>query len=205
MDFPVKIYSYFTAVGMEGRDVEMINVFIDELTPCLEDVKTGDIVETEVLRVRRKSFLKKFNSRTGWYTSWERLADENEIYALVIKGTVDIQGLVAIDPRCDRGALYISWMVTAPHNNREICGEGNQRYYGTGGHLFAIAIMKSVEYGSGGAVFGFASDMEKLKHYEKWFHAEHIGILHDYHFLIADKSAVKVVEDYNYEWSDDEL
>lgn len=183
----------------------MITVDIDELTPCLKEVKTGDIVETEVLRIGRKSFLKKFNSKTGWYTNWELLADENEIYALVIKGTVDIQGLVAIDPRKNRDALYVSWMVAAPHNNQEICGKGNQKYYGTGGHLFAVAIMKSVEYGSGGAIFGFASSEEKLQHYEKWFHAEHIGILHELHFLIADSAAVKIVEDYNYEWSDDEL
>lgn len=73
-------------------------------------------------------------------------------------------------------------MVEAPHNNKEICGNGNQKYYGTDGHLFAIAIMKSVEYGSRGAIFGFANDEEKLKHYEKWFYAEHIGILYEFHF-----------------------
>ena len=39
----------------------MINVFIDEFTPCLKDVKTGELVQTEVLRVSRKSFLKKYN------------------------------------------------------------------------------------------------------------------------------------------------
>lgn len=71
--------------------------------------------------------------------------------------------------------------------------------------MFAIAIMKSVEYGSGGAIFGFADSEEKLQHYERWFHAERIGILHDFHFLIADNAAVRIVEDYNYEWSDDEL
>ena len=183
----------------------MITVDIDELTPCLRDVKTGDIVETEVLKIGRKSFLSKFNAKTGWYTNWGLLAKENEIYALVIKGTVDIQGLVAIDPRKNRDALYVSWMVAAPHNNQDICGKDNQKYFGTGGHLFAVAIMKSVEYGCGGAIFGFACDENKLKHYKKWFNAEHIGILHEYHFLIADKAAVKVVEDYNYEWSDDEL
>lgn len=183
----------------------MILVDIDKLTPCLEDVKTGDIVETEVLKIARKSFLKKFNAKTGWYVNWETLADENEIYALVIKGTVDIQGLVAIDPRRNQDALYVTWMVAAPQNNCEICGKGNQKYYGTGGHLFAVAIMKSVEYQCGGAIFGFASDADRLAHYEKWFGAEPIGILHQYHFLIADKAAVKIVEEYNYEWSDDEL
>lgn len=183
----------------------MITVTIDKLTPCLIDTKTNDIVKTEVLKVSRESFLKNFTKENGWYVNWDLLAKENEIYALVTKGTVDIQGLIAIDPRKNRDALYVSWMVSAPHNNPEICGENNQKYYGTGGHLFAVAIMKSVEYGSGGAIFGFANSEEKLKHYEKWFLAEHIGMLHKYHFLIADTAALKVVKEYDYEWSNDEL
>ena len=35
----------------------MITVIIDEYTPCLKNTKTGEIVETEVIRLRRKSFL----------------------------------------------------------------------------------------------------------------------------------------------------
>ncbi|MCR5302420.1 MAG: hypothetical protein K6E49_08285 [Lachnospiraceae bacterium] len=96
-------------------------------------------------------------------------------------------------------------MVAAPHNNIEICGRGNQRYVGVGGHLFAIAIRKSVEYGYGGAIFGFAKDAKKLAHYVKWFGAEPIGILHDFHFLIADSSAVSVVEDYSYDETSEKL
>lgn len=37
----------------------MINVWIDDLTPCLKDYETGDFVATEVIRIRRKSFMKK--------------------------------------------------------------------------------------------------------------------------------------------------
>ena len=33
----------------------MINVLIDEFTPCLKDAETGELVETEVVRIRRKS------------------------------------------------------------------------------------------------------------------------------------------------------
>lgn len=46
----------------------MINVIIDEFTPCLKDARTGELVQTEVIRIRRKSFLKKYNKRNGWYT-----------------------------------------------------------------------------------------------------------------------------------------
>lgn len=86
----------------------MINVIIDEFTPCLKDVNTGELVQTEVIRIKRKSFLKKYNKKNGWYTNWEKLADENEIYALVIEGTVDIQGLIALTPNKDMKAVYIS-------------------------------------------------------------------------------------------------
>ncbi len=35
----------------------MICFDVDELTPCLKDLSTGENVETEVIRIRRKSFL----------------------------------------------------------------------------------------------------------------------------------------------------
>ena len=34
----------------------MINVWIDEMTPCLKDSLTGELVQTEVIRVKRESF-----------------------------------------------------------------------------------------------------------------------------------------------------
>ena len=49
----------------------MIHVMIDEFTPCLKDAKTGELVLTEVVRIKRKSFLKKYNKKNGWYTDWE--------------------------------------------------------------------------------------------------------------------------------------
>ena len=91
----------------------MINVIIDEFTPCLKDAKTGELVQTEVICIKRKTFLRKYNKKNGWYINWETLADENEIYALVVEGSVDIQGLVAIARDQDLKAVYITWMCTA--------------------------------------------------------------------------------------------
>ena len=54
----------------------MINVYIDEFTPCLKDGKTGELIQTEVIRVRRKSFLKKYNKKNGWYVNWASLAED---------------------------------------------------------------------------------------------------------------------------------
>lgn len=43
----------------------MINVWIDEFTPCLKNTNTGELVQTEVIRIRRKSFLRKYNKKNG--------------------------------------------------------------------------------------------------------------------------------------------
>lgn len=90
-----------------------ISVRIDDFTPCLKSASTGELVDTEVIRIRRKSFLSSYNIRNGWYTNWASLVDNAEIYALVVKGTVDIQGLVALQRDPDAKAVYIQWMCTA--------------------------------------------------------------------------------------------
>lgn len=43
----------------------MINVYIDEFTPFLKDGETGELVDTEVIRIKRPSFLRKYNKRNG--------------------------------------------------------------------------------------------------------------------------------------------
>jgi hypothetical protein len=181
----------------------MINVWIDEFTPCLKDAKTGELVQTEVIRIRRKSFLKKYNKKNGWYVNWETLVDENEIYALVVEGSVDIQGLVAIAKDKDMQAVYIAWMCTNPQNNKLINDE--VKYLGVGGHLFAIAAQKSAEYGFDGYMYGYAADKELLEHYVNTFNGEFIGVLHPYQFAIDEENATKIMEVYDYEWTNEEI
>ena len=84
-------------------------------------------------------------------------------HALVLKGTVDIQGLVAI--RYDTGAqcVYLVWGCTAPQNN--VWKYGKQKYIGVGGHLFAIAAELSVKHGYDGFVYGDAMDREIYQYY----------------------------------------
>ena len=180
----------------------MICVEIDELTPCLIDVHTNDMVETAVIKVRHKKFLQKFNKKNGWYTSWSALLKNNEIYALVIKGTVDVQGLVALRHDIEMRALFISWMAAAPHNNPLIMPE--KKYSGVGGHLFAIAESKSEEYGYHGEMTGFAANEKLEEHYIKKFNAVPIHMLHPHHIVILAEDAHILKEVYTYEWTDDE-
>lgn len=183
----------------------MINVWIDQFTPCLVDSDTGDIVPTEVIRLRRKSFLRKYSKKNGWYVDWTDLLDDNEIYALVVEGTVDIQGLVALKPVKDFGAVLVSWMVSAPHNNKQLLEDEKPKYLGVGGHLFAVAAQMSVEYGYDGVITGNAANKELVKHYCDVFDADFLGILHPYQIMIGEEASARIMEVYDYEWTDDEL
>lgn len=179
----------------------MLFVEVDELSPCLIDNETGEVVETEVIRIKRRSFLSKYNKNTDWYVEWADLLDENEIYAVVVKGTVSIQGLVAIRPDAEMKSSFVTWMVAAPHNNPEKCKQ--KLYNGLGGHLFAIAAQRSFEYGFGGAISGFAADQKLMDHYCEIFDAEPICMLHPYQIFIPEATGEKIREVYSYEWTDD--
>lgn len=180
----------------------MIYVDADELTPCLKDNLTGEIVDTEVIPITRKSVLKKFNKHNGWYINWESLFDESEIYALVITGTYSIQGLIAVHNDINSKTAFIDWAVASPENNTQIVPE--KKYLGVGGHLFAIASQKSVEYGYDGAISGFAANKTLMSHYITEFGATPICILHEYQIFIDEAAANKIREVYTYEWSDEE-
>ena len=181
----------------------MLFVDVDELTNCLRDSLTGDIIDTESIRIKRKSFLRKFNKKTGWYTNWADLVPENEVYALVLKGTADIQGLIAIRPEPRMNALFLTWACTAPHNNKILVD--TPKYIGVGGHLFAIAAKVSFDYGYEGAMTGYAANKDLVNHYCKAFNAEWIQALHPYQIFIDEENAKQLMEVYSYDWTDDEL
>ena len=187
--------------GKRGK--QMICVEIDELTPCLKKAETGELFDTEVIRIKRKSFLQKYNKQNGWYVNWSDLATNYEVYALVLKGTVEIQGLVAMKYNDEAQATFVDWMVANPKSNPQKAEA--KEFIGIGGHLFAIAVDKSLEYGTNGEFYGFAANQKLLEHYEKSFNAIYVGALHDYHFIIPEEEALKIKEEYNYDWTDDEL
>lgn len=183
--------------------METISVRIDDFTPCLKDSITGEVVNTEVIRVRRKSFLNKFNRRTGWYVNWGKIVEDYDVYALVLEGTVDIQGLVALKPNRELRAMYIAWMCTAPHNNHQLTDA--PKYSGVGGHLFAIAGRESITSGFGGAVYGYAASQEVLNHYIERLNAIHIGVLHPYQFGVFENEMKEILSTYTYVYTGEEI
>lgn len=182
----------------------MITFKIDEFTPCLKEVATGEIYDTEVVRIKRKSFLSKFNKKTGWYVNWGKFSKDTEIYALVLKGTMDIQGMVAIQYDKEVQAVYVVWGCTSPDNN--VWRYGKKKFAGVGGHLFAIAADLSFKAGFDGYLVAEAMDQELLDYYMAEFGAAPLPPLHNpYRFMLSPKMSLRLKEVYTYEWTDDEI
>lgn len=195
-------YSWYN-IGMEERQRLLkqgcINIWIDEIVPCLKDTVTGEMKETVVFKIESRSYLKQYTEQNGWQINWIELPADVEVYELALKDTKEIQGLVAVKNDVNSRAAFLHWACTAPQNNKHDFGK--QKYSGVGGHLFAIAADKSVQWGYEGAMHGFALNKELLEHYMEKFNAEFLGMLHDYQFFINENDAKKLLEVYNYEWN----
>jgi len=179
----------------------MITFYIDELLPCLKEVATGEIFDTEVVRLKRKSFLAKYNERTGWYVNWSQFDADTEIYGLVLKGSVDIQGLIAVRPNNEEKALDVLWACVSPENN--IWRYDTQKYAGVGGHLLAIAGDVSVRKGFDGFLVGEAADRDLFEYYQEKYNALPLPPINNpYRIMFSDAAVASIREVYTYEWTD---
>lgn len=183
-----------------GQNNGIINIEIDELVPCLRDTKTGEIVDTLVVKVNSRSELKGFNKKNGWYVNWNQAPKDVEIYKLLAKNSSEVQGLIGIVPKDDHKAVYLHWAVAAPHNNPLISGQ--KRYEGVGGHLFAIAAEQSVKAGYGGALYGFAANKELVELYVNKYGAKHLPIEHRYEIFFEEQAAMTILKEYTYEFKE---
>ena len=186
-------------VNMNDEKIGGVGIWLDEIVPCLKDTETVEIKETVVFKIESRSFLKKFNEKNGWGINWIDIPNNVEVFALALKENNEIQGLVGVKNDKNSIAAYIHWACTAPHNNKLL--NGTQKYIGVGGHLFAIAADKSIQWGYEGAIHGFALNKKLLKHYIEVLGAIFLGALHEYQFFVNEKAAKQLLETYTYEWN----
>jgi hypothetical protein len=169
-----------------------IDVMIDKLTPCLEEVATGNIIQTTFSIASDEDILGLKES--GWIFDWraEDLKPTN-IYKLLLKNDTVIQGLISAE--VVRGAVYVHLVESAPHNLLP-----NKRYDGVGRHLFAIAIKLSIANGFGGYIFMEAKNPELVKHYEEMLGARRVLTrFHEYRLEVSEDNAQKTIEKYTLE------
>ncbi len=165
-----------------------MNILIDKFTPCLEDTRSGKLVPT----VYAPATKEELSSLKGWKFNWlDDSLKSSEIYKLTIESFDEIQGLAALTDFPKSYAIYFNLAESAPHNTGK-----NKHYSGVGGHLFAIAVQKSVERGYGGYVFMDAKNTELAEHYKKTLGASLLGRPHPYRMVINEESAMKLLKIY---------
>lgn len=164
---------------------------IDKFTPCLENAKTGEILLTSYSRISKDELKQLKNWKFNWLDS---NLNDTEIYKLTLKNENEIQGLIALTKFERDRAIYVNIVEAAPHNLGV-----NKQYNGVGGHLYAIAVQKSIESGYGGFVFMDAKNSELAEHYEKTLGAVLLGRPHQYRMFIGEDSAQKLIGIYTLE------
>ena len=103
----------------------VIDILIDKLTPCLEEISTGSIYQTtfSIVDIADITGLQD----KGWNFDWtDNELGRSNIYKLQLKDDDTIQGLVAAE--VVRGAVYVRLIESAPHNLG-----ANKKYKGVGG------------------------------------------------------------------------
>ncbi len=95
-----------------------IDIWIDDIVPCLRDTVTGDLMNTVVFKIESRSYLKKFKKNDGWHINWDEVPKDIDVYALALLDTNEIQGLVGLRNDKDADAVYMHWACAAPQNNK---------------------------------------------------------------------------------------
>ena len=132
--------------------------------------------------ITKDKALKLANS--GWKFDWSKPQQKGyEIYALYVKGSDEVQGMIAIKNIENQYYTHIDIVEAAPENVGK-----NGKYKGVGAHLFAIACLKSVQAGNDGYV-QFKAKTQLVNHYIDTLNAKQI----DYNNLYIDKYGAEIL------------
>lgn len=182
-----------------GEKSGIINIEIDELTPCLRDNKTGELVQTEVRKVTDRSELLGCTEKKGWNFPWSKAPRDAEIYALRVKGSTTIEGLIALKKEPENAAVYLYWGNAAPHN-RITEANTQKKFNGVGGHLFAIAADISVKEGYGGFIYADAANKDLYELFVNEYGATPIPTHNNpYRFFFDGEATRKILNTYTFD------
>ena len=160
---------------------------IDKLTRSIEDVCTGERLETEMFPVS-KDDMRHILKKNGWQFDWKVEFDNpiRTVYKLVtVQQPEIIQGLVSVSQ--ENGCLIMNLVEVAPANFGK-----NKKYLGVGGNLVAFACRLSRELGYDGEIL-FFSKTQLIEHYEKTLGAVHIG---GHRMIIFAQAAQRLIYKY---------
>jgi len=163
-----------------------LDFVIDKLTNSIENTSTGEVFDTEVVRLTVKdiSQIKK----TGWQFDWAKeIKDETkEIYKLTTANNPTIiQGLISIEDKQDH--IFMHLIESAKFNKSK-----DKVYLGVPGNLVAYACRVSVDRGYQGFL-SFDAKTTLIKHYQESLYATQFRGLRMY---IETNAALRLIAQY---------
>ena len=91
-----------------------LDIWIDDIVPCLKETKTGDLKDTVVFKIESRSYLKKFKKSNGQHINWDEVPKDVKVYALALLDANEIQGLVRLKEDKNADAVYYTLGLRSP-------------------------------------------------------------------------------------------
>ena len=159
---------------------------IDKLTNSVENTSTGEVFNTEIVRLTLKD-LKQIH-KAEWQFDWtNEIKDKTkEVYKLTTaNNSIIIQGLISIEDKQDH--IFMHLIESAKFNKNK-----NKVYLGVPGNLVAYACKVSVDKGYHGFL-AFDAKTALIKHYKESLYATHFRGLR---MFIETNAAMRLISQY---------
>ncbi|WP_373515914.1 hypothetical protein [Persicitalea sp.] len=159
---------------------------IDKLTNSIENISTGEVFDTEIVRLTGSdaSQIKK----SDWQFDWHKeMKDKTKnIYKLTtVNNPTIIQGLLSIEDKTDH--IFMQLIESSKFNKGKA-----KVYLGVPGNLVAFACKVSVDRGYEGFL-AFDAKTALIKYYQQTLHATHFRGLR---MFIEPDAASRLISQY---------
>ena len=169
----------------KNQNIEL-DFIIDKLTNSIENILTGEVFDTEIVKLtdKDKSQIRKENWQFDWHK--ELKDDTKEIYKLItINNPNVIHGLLSIEDKQDH--IFMHLIESSIFNKGK-----NKIYLGVPGNLIAFACKVSMSKGYEGFL-AFDAKSSLIKHYQETLHATHFRGLR---MFIETNAALRLITQY---------
>ena len=171
---------------MKTTKNKALDFVIDKLTNSIENISTGEVFDTIVVRLTSKDL--KSIIKSEWQFDWSKELNDKtkEVYKLTTEhNPTIIQGLLSIEDKEDH--IFMHLIESSKFNKGK-----NKIYLGVPGNLVAFACKISVDRGFEGFV-AFDAKSALIKHYQETLHATHFRGLR---MFIETKAALRLISQY---------
>ena len=171
---------------MKTVKITPLDFEIDKLTNSIENVSTGEVFDTEIVRLSIKHL--SLIHKSEWLFDWSKeIKDKTKVvYKLTtVNNPTIIQGLLSIEDKQDH--IFMHLVESSKFNKGK-----SKVYLGVPGNLVAFACKVSVDMGYQGFL-AFDAKTALIKHYQETLHATHFRGLR---MFIESTAAQRLISRY---------